>query len=178
MINFVSPFPSAQLLHSPSIQWFLPLLHCAFYLDLGELGCFGRCNAFLLKPAQLWSLLVNSVQRFFIEILNQNCPNWHIHWKKKTERTCFYHCKSVRFSSKNPTEISIKSHVGAFPEAALVIRILWPAGVWPTCQGTNIPLFLPPPPFVVLTLSEVGSFSTYDCFLLVFSFQSHSVLWD
>lgn len=39
MINFVSPFPPAQLLLSPSIQWFLPLLQCAFHLFLRELGC-------------------------------------------------------------------------------------------------------------------------------------------
>lgn len=173
MINFVSPFPSAQLLHSPSIQWFLPLLQCAFYLVLRELGCSGRCNAFLLELAQLWSLLVNFVQHFFMEISKQNCPNWHISLKDEDWVNMLLSLLIYMISLKNSKRDFNKLSHRCFPRDCSSHQ--GPPANW--CLA-NMPrdkhaivLGITFVNEILFTLSEaVGSFSTYDCFLLAFVF--------
>lgn len=76
-----------------------------------------------------------------------------------------------------PVELSITSPRGASQETVVVIRALWPTGVWQIRKGMNTRWF--PTTFVTngiqFTLSEATiSFFTYDCFFL-FSFSNAAV---
>lgn len=183
MINFVSPFPPAHSIpFPPSIQCFLPLLQRAFHLFLRELGCFGRCHAFLLELAQLWSLPVNIVQRFFIEISQQNYPNWHILLKEEDWVSMLLSLLIYKISPRNSNRDFNKLSHRCFPRGCSGHQ--GPLAKWclATMPRDKHAIALGITPFAVneilFTLSEVGFFSTYDCFLLVFFFQSHSALWD
>lgn len=133
-----------------------------FYLVLRKLGCFGRCDAFLLELAQLWSLLGNFVKLFFpTEIAKQNCPNWHVLLEEDWVNMLLLLliCKiSPKNSSRGLNELCHR----CFPRDALLMGV-------PRDQRAIV---LGIVPFVVteilFTLSESGSFSTHDSFFLFF----------
>lgn len=118
--------------HSCCISLLFPHFYlsslCLLFIPQGT-GLFWKvscisigASSILVTPSQLWAGLVLF---FFMEIPKQDCPNWHNPLREEDRVNVLLSLLISKISLKNSNRDFNKF---LFPEAALVIRVLWPSG--------------------------------------------------